>query len=45
MGLNLPARAVVFSEFQKFDGEIRRNISPAEFIQMAGRAGRRGKDV
>lgn len=45
MGLNLPARCVVFSELKKFDGQVVRYIQSGEFIQMAGRAGRRGKDV
>ncbi|SCU90246.1 LAME_0E07690g1_1 [Lachancea meyersii CBS 8951] len=44
MGLNLPTRTVVFSEIQKHDGNSLRNLSPGEFTQMAGRAGRRGLD-
>lgn len=44
MGLNLPTRTVVFSEIQKHDGEKKRYLLPGEFTQMAGRAGRRGKD-
>lgn len=44
MGLNLPTRTVVFSEIQKHDGNTMRNLSPGEFTQMAGRAGRRGLD-
>lgn len=44
MGLNLPTRTVVFSEISKHDGEKKRNLLPGEFSQMAGRAGRRGKD-
>mmetsp|Transcript_78037 Transcript_78037/g.168746 ORF Transcript_78037/g.168746 Transcript_78037/m.168746 type:complete len:253 (+) Transcript_78037:20-778(+) len=44
MGVNMPAKTVVFTELEKFDGSIRRTISGSEFIQMSGRAGRRGKD-
>lgn len=43
MGVNMPARTVVFDEITKFDGVERRPLAPAEYIQMAGRAGRRGK--
>lgn len=42
MGVNMPARTVVFDETTKFDGLQRRTLLPAEYIQMAGRAGRRG---
>lgn len=45
MGLNLPARTVLFCEFTKFDGTDNRYLSPGEYIQMAGRAGRRGLDT
>ncbi|AET38750.1 SKI complex RNA helicase subunit SKI2 Ecym_3257 [Eremothecium cymbalariae DBVPG len=44
MGLNLPTRTVVFSEIEKHDGNSLRTLNPGEFTQMAGRAGRRGKD-
>ncbi|XP_013184839.2 superkiller complex protein 2 [Amyelois transitella] len=44
MGVNMPARTVVFDEVTKFDGKERRTLAPAEYIQMAGRAGRRGLD-
>uniref|UniRef100_A0AC35GHW4 Uncharacterized protein n=1 Tax=Panagrolaimus sp. PS1159 TaxID=55785 RepID=A0AC35GHW4_9BILA len=44
MGLNMPARTVVFTSVRKFDGKDRRWISSGEYIQMSGRAGRRGKD-
>ena len=69
MGLNMPARTVVFTSVRKYDGanyrwvseapsiEIRRfsplislvllfptQITAGEYIQMSGRAGRRGKD-
>ncbi|ODV91202.1 hypothetical protein CANCADRAFT_16251, partial [Tortispora caseinolytica NRRL Y-17796] len=45
VGLNLPARTVLFSEISKFNGKINRNLLPGEFIQMSGRAGRRGLDA
>lgn len=44
MGVNMPARAVVFNGFRKHDGKEFRNLLPGEYIQMAGRAGRRGLD-
>ena len=44
MGLNMPARTVVFTNVRKFDGENFRWISGGEYIQMSGRAGRRGID-
>nr|CDS19269.1 ATP dependent RNA helicase DOB1 [Echinococcus granulosus] len=44
MGLNMPARTVLFTATRKFDGQNFRHISPGEYIQMSGRAGRRGKD-
>ena len=44
MGLNMPARCVVFTAFRKFDGVEERVIAPGEYTQMSGRAGRRGKD-
>jgi len=44
MGLNMPARTVVFTAVKKFDGSEERVIAPGEYTQMSGRAGRRGKD-
>lgn len=44
MGVNMPARSVVFDSIRKHDGKHRRYLYPSEYIQMAGRAGRRGKD-
>lgn len=44
MGVNMPARTVVFDSIEKFDGHEVRTLLPAEYIQMAGRAGRRGLD-
>lgn len=44
MGVNMPARTVVFDSLNKHDGYAPRLLKPSEYIQMAGRAGRRGKD-
>lgn len=44
MGVNMPARCVVFSNIRKHDGRSFRDILPGEYTQMAGRAGRRGLD-
>lgn len=44
IGLNMPARTVVFTSVRKFDGEKQRWLSGGEYIQMSGRAGRRGLD-
>ncbi len=44
IGLNMPARTVVFTMCRKFDGKDFRWLTSGEYIQMSGRAGRRGKD-
>ncbi|EYU33293.1 hypothetical protein ABFS82_14G086200 [Erythranthe guttata] len=44
IGLNMPAKTVVFSNVRKFDGDKFRWLSSGEYIQMSGRAGRRGID-
>ncbi|KAJ2786403.1 Antiviral helicase ski2 [Coemansia interrupta] len=44
MGVNMPARCVVFSSLKKHDGRTFRELLPGEYTQMAGRAGRRGLD-
>jgi ATP-dependent RNA helicase DOB1 len=44
IGLNMPAKTVVFTSVRKFDGVSTRWVTPSEFIQMSGRAGRRGLD-
>ena len=44
IGLNMPAKTVVFTAARKFDGHDFRNLSSGEYIQMSGRAGRRGLD-
>ena len=45
MGVNMPARTVVFDSIRKYDEGGMRELRPAEYIQMAGRAGRRGLDA
>ncbi|MBN3308147.1 SKIV2 Helicase, partial [Amia calva] len=45
MGVNMPARTVVFDSIRKHDGTGFRDLLPGEYIQMAGRAGRRGLDT
>ncbi|TKR94081.1 hypothetical protein L596_008418 [Steinernema carpocapsae] len=45
MGVNMPARTVVFDSITKHDGKSRRVLNATEYIQMAGRAGRRGLDA
>ncbi|WAR31042.1 SKIV2-like protein [Mya arenaria] len=45
MGVNMPARTVVFDSTRKHDGTHFRDLLPGEYIQMAGRAGRRGLDT
>lgn len=45
MGVNMPARTVVFDAVRKYDGSKFRALHPTEYIQMAGRAGRRGHDT
>lgn len=44
IGLNMPAKTVVFTNVRKFDGKEFRWVSSGEYIQMSGRAGRRGLD-
>ncbi|HEX3829680.1 MAG TPA: DEAD/DEAH box helicase [Sporichthyaceae bacterium] len=45
LGINMPARAVVLEKLVKFNGETHADITPGEFTQLTGRAGRRGIDV
>ncbi|KAJ9095673.1 hypothetical protein QFC21_005545 [Naganishia friedmannii] len=45
MGVNMPAKSVVFSHIRKHDGNNFRTLEPGEYTQMAGRAGRRGLDT
>ena len=44
VGLNMPTKTVLFTGFKKFDDDGMRILRNDEYIQMAGRAGRRGKD-
>lgn len=44
LGVNLPARSVVLERLLKYDGEGHNLLTPIEFTQLTGRAGRRGLD-
>jgi len=46
VGINMPTKTVVFTGYRKYDevSEGMRMLNTDEYIQMAGRAGRRGKD-
>lgn len=44
VGINMPARAAVFEGLERYDGREMIQLPTREFMQMAGRAGRRGKD-
>lgn len=46
VGINMPTKTVVFTSYRKVqDGtDMKRMLTPSEYTQMAGRAGRRGKD-
>ena len=44
VGVNMPTRTIVFTELEKFSNYGKRNVTPAEYKQMSGRAGRRGID-
>jgi ATP-dependent RNA helicase HelY len=45
LGINMPARTVVLDRLDKYNGEGRVQITPGEYTQLTGRAGRRGIDV
>ena len=45
LGINMPARSVVLERLVKFNGESHAQITPGEYTQLTGRAGRRGIDV
>jgi superfamily II RNA helicase len=45
LGINMPARTVVFDELRKFYGQFFANLRTRDYYQMAGRAGRRGIDT
>ncbi|MGH9289772.1 MAG: DEAD/DEAH box helicase, partial [Acidimicrobiales bacterium] len=44
LGVNMPARTVVIERLTKFTGEARAFLTPGEYTQLTGRAGRRGID-
>jgi ATP-dependent RNA helicase HelY len=45
LGINMPARSVVLGSLSKFDGTQMRLLTPNEYQQLTGRAGRRGLDA
>ena len=45
LGINMPARTVVLEKLIKFNGEAHVPITPGEYTQLTGRAGRRGIDI
>lgn len=45
LGINMPARTVVLERLVKYNGETNADITPGEFTQLTGRAGRRGIDT
>ena len=45
LGINMPARTVVIERLDKWNGEAHLALTPGEYTQLTGRAGRRGIDV
>jgi len=45
LGINMPARSVVLERLVKWNGEAHAAVTPGEYTQLTGRAGRRGIDV
>jgi ATP-dependent RNA helicase HelY len=45
LGINMPAKTVVLEKLSKWNGEGHVAITPGEFTQLTGRAGRRGIDI
>jgi ATP-dependent RNA helicase HelY len=45
LGINMPARTVVLERLVKFNGEQHMPLTPGEYTQLTGRAGRRGIDI
>jgi ATP-dependent RNA helicase HelY len=45
LGINMPARTVVLERLVKYNGESHAELTPGEYTQLTGRAGRRGIDV
>ena len=44
VGVNMPTKSVIFTDVNKFDGRVARTLYAHEYVQMSGRAGRRGLD-
>lgn len=45
LGINMPARTVVIEKLVKYNGESHVDVTPGEYTQLTGRAGRRGIDT
>jgi ATP-dependent RNA helicase HelY len=45
LGINMPARTVVIEQLEKWDGQQHALLTPGQFTQLTGRAGRRGLDT
>ena len=45
LGINMPARTVILEKLTKYNGETHVDITPGEYTQLTGRAGRRGIDI
>lgn len=45
LGINMPARSVVLEKLVKYNGEAHVDLTPGQFTQLTGRAGRRGIDT
>ncbi|MCP3803722.1 DEAD/DEAH box helicase [Allokutzneria sp. A3M-2-11 16] len=45
LGINMPARTVVLEKLVKYNGEAHVDLTPGEYTQLTGRAGRRGIDI
>src|SRR4051794_27113900 len=45
LGINMPARSVVLEKLTKWNGDTHADVTPGEYTQLTGRAGRRGIDV
>ncbi|WP_084252674.1 DEAD/DEAH box helicase [Devriesea agamarum] len=45
LGINMPARTVVLEKLSKFNGLTHADLTPGEYTQLTGRAGRRGLDT
>ncbi|MCS4535075.1 RNA helicase [Corynebacterium sp. HS2168-gen11] len=45
LGINMPARTVILEKLVKYDGEGHVDLTPGQYTQLTGRAGRRGIDI